>query len=51
VDEDFASELGSFEEWASSPSAFRAVPLTDEEFRNYYGNKNWDSDHVKLIGL
>jgi hypothetical protein len=51
MDEDFASELGSFEEWASSPSAFRAVPLTDEEFRNYYGNKNWDSDHVKLIGL
>jgi hypothetical protein len=50
MDEDFASELGSFEEWASSPSAFRAVPLTDEEFHNYYGDKNWDLDHVKLIG-
>lgn len=50
VSEDFDIELQAFEEWASSPNAFKAVSLSDEEFRAYYYDRNWNLNHVKLRG-
>jgi hypothetical protein len=50
VNENFESELHLFEEWASTSNAFRVVPLSNKKFREYYADRNWSFDHVKLKG-